>query len=87
MHLGKALGDEFESGGAHLREFEDGWFAVNAGTAPVTVKAPGGASVRVIDRGNFKDASSMPLVQNFTLGAKRAVVLLKDGKLIDNGDN
>jgi hypothetical protein len=77
-----------EDRGVHLREFEDGWVAVNPSleTSISDIAVPEG-SARVIDHDELEDAETAPLVATFDLPAKRAVVLLREGRLIGNEDN
>lgn len=88
LHLGRAVGDSWETVGVHFREFDDGWIAVNPSldTDISDIAVPAG-SARVIDHDNFLDAESASLVATFDLSAKRSVVLLRDGRLIGNEDN
>ena len=87
LHLGRARGDRIKSGKAFLREFDDGWVAVNPGKERlVGLRVPGGRA-RVLDHRNFKNWSNAPLVGSFDLAPMRGVVLLHEGRAAGNTDN
>ncbi len=87
LHLGRARGDYFRSGQAYLREFDDGWVAVNPGKEPLSgVQVPEGRA-RVLDHHNFKQWRDVPLVTTFDLKPLRGVVLLREGRQAGNADN
>jgi hypothetical protein len=87
LHLGKALGEFQAAGPVFLREFQDGFVAVNPGTRDATDVAAPAANVRVLNHGNFRDAEKVPEVSRFDLPAHRGVILLKHGRKIGNEDN
>jgi hypothetical protein len=79
LHLGRPLGEAQQlSGGAWIREFEDGWVATNPTGSPVEVTVPRGQA-RVLGHDNFKNPASAPAVDRFTLQPYRGVVLLRAG--------
>jgi len=79
LHLGQPLGDAQQlPGGAWIREFEDGWVAVNPTDSPVEVSVPRGQA-RVLNHDNFKNPAAVPPVDRFTLQPYRGVVLLRAG--------
>jgi hypothetical protein len=87
LHLGRARGNYIRSGKAFLREFDDGWVAVNPGKEQHTsLKVPGGRA-RVLDHRNFKAWRDAPLVDTFDLPPMRGVVLLREGRAAGNTDN
>jgi len=87
LHLGRARGDRVKSGKAFLREFDDGWVAVNPGKERlVGLKVPVGRT-RVLDHRNFKAWSEAPLVDTFDLAPMRGVILLREGRAAGNSDN
>jgi hypothetical protein len=87
LHLGRARGDYFQSGRAYLREFDDGWVAVNPGAEPLSGLAVPRGRARVLDHHNFEQGQDVPLVTTFDLGPLRGVVLLREGRQAGNADN
>jgi len=87
LHLGRARGGYVRDGDVALREFDDGWAAVNPSLDDATGIAVPSGQARIVDHSNFMDPGASPLVTSFDLPARRGVVLLKDGRLIGNGDN
>jgi hypothetical protein len=79
LHLGEPLGTDFELEGATLREFEDGWVAVNGTLADLTAIPVPEGSARVITHESLLDPQSQPLVTSFDLPLHRGVILLRDG--------
>jgi len=91
LHLGKAVGEmqrvEGASGHVYMRQFEDGWVAVNPTTTDATgVVVPCGQA-RLIDHDQLRKADAAPLVRSFDLPSHRGIVLLKPGRRIGNEDN
>jgi hypothetical protein len=87
LHLGKAVGELTKSGSVFYREFQDGFVAVNPGTADAKDVAAPVERVRVLDHATFRDAGNAPEVSRFDLPAHRGVILLKHGRKIGNEDN
>jgi hypothetical protein len=91
LHLGRARGKSrrVEATGSHiyLREFDDGWVAVNPTTADArSILVPHGQA-RVLNHDTFEHPDTQPLTDRFDLPAHRGIILLKPGHLIGNGDN
>jgi hypothetical protein len=91
LHLGRAVGEmqqvNGESGSIYMREFDDGWVAVNpTRTDAIAVPVPRG-SARIIDHDNLKKTNQAPQVDAFDLASHRGVALLKPGRHIGNEDN
>lgn len=91
LHLGKAVGEMKKITGTvghvYLREFEDGWVAVNpTRTDAIGVAVPRGKA-RVLDHDTFKQHSRKPLVDRFDLPSHRGVMLLKPDRHAGNSDN
>jgi hypothetical protein len=87
LHLGRAVGEYYRAGQIYLREFEDGYVAVNPGTQPASgVQAPV-PNVRVLDHANFRAAEEVQPVSQFDLPAHRGVILIKEGRKAGNQDN
>lgn len=91
LHLGAAVGPMFrhqgKEGHVYLREFEDGWAAVNPTTKDARgVPVPKGRA-RLIGHDLLKTPEVAPLVDTFDLPARRGVILLKEGRLLGNQDN
>lgn len=79
LHLGEPLGAAFELDGATMREFEDGWVAVNGTQADLLgVQVPSG-SARVITHDELSSPERAALVTAFDLPLHRGVILLRDG--------
>jgi len=91
LHLGRAVGEMQKVAGregyAYVRQFEDGWVAVNPTQQDArAVPVPRGQA-RVLDHDTFRSPERQPLVRTFDLPSRRGIVLLKPGRLIGNGDN
>ena len=91
LHLGKATGEMKKvtgtAGQGYLREFEDGWVAVNPTKKDALgVAVPRGAA-RVLGHDTFKQYSRRPLVSKFDLPSHRGVILLKPERHVGNSDN
>ena len=87
LHLGAPLGDYGAVGGVYLREFEDGWVAVNPSPEPANGVAVPAGQARVLDHARFADPDASALVETFDLPAWRGIVLLKEGRLVGDADN
>ncbi|MHB8900542.1 MAG: alpha-amylase family protein, partial [Thermoguttaceae bacterium] len=92
LHLGPALGEfrRTDTAGGHLylREFQDGWAAVNPTPTDLgEIAIPGGGQARVVNHDTLLLADQQPLVDRFDLASHRGVVLLKLGRKIGNADN
>lgn len=92
LHLGHILGEcnrvDGVEGHVYLREFDDGWAAVNPTKVDARrVAVPAGGKARVLTHDTFKQADQQPLVGQFDLPSHRGVILLRFGKLVGNGDN
>ncbi len=87
LHLGRARGDFRRSGEIWLREFDDGYVAVNPGKLEVNNLETPAPKLRVLNHANFRKADEAPLVSRFDLPARRGVILLKPGRQISNKDN
>jgi hypothetical protein len=91
LHLGKAVGEmqrvQGKSGHIYMREFEDGWVAVNpTRTDVVGVHVPRGRA-KIIRHDNLKETDQAPLVDSFDLPSHRGNVLLKPGHRVGSEDN
>jgi hypothetical protein len=91
LHLGKAVGGMQKVTGTvghvYLREFEDGWVAVNPTRQDASgVLVPRGKA-RVLRHDTFKTFDQVPQVEKFDLPGHRGVVLLKPGHHAGNADN
>jgi hypothetical protein len=91
LHLGKAVGEMQRVTGTvghvYLREFEDGWVAVNPTRQDASgILAPRGKA-RVLTHDTFKTFDQVPQVEKFDLPRHRGVVLLKPGHHAGNADN
>jgi hypothetical protein len=92
LHLGDARGAyrrvEGVGGYVYLREFDDGWAAVNPTRMDVhTIPVPGHGQARVLSHDTFTQAQRQPLVAQFDLPSHRGVILLKPGRKAGNEDN
>jgi len=91
LHLGKAVGEmqrvQGKAGHIYMREFEDGWVAVNpTRTDAVGVHVPRGRA-QIIRHDNLKETDQAPLVDAFDLASHRGNVLLKPGRRVGSEDN
>ncbi|MDH7568874.1 MAG: putative glycoside hydrolase [Armatimonadota bacterium] len=91
LHLGRARGEmervQGAAGYVYLREFDDGWAAVNPTTSEArAVPVPTGRA-RVLDHHTLEKPDTQPLVDRFDLPAHRGCVLLKPDRQAGNGDN
>ncbi len=91
LHLGRAVGEMQKVAGAkgyaYVRQFEDGWVAVNPTRQDArAVPVPHGEA-RVLDHDSFRRPERQPLLRTFDLPSQRGIVLLKPGRLVGNGDN
>jgi hypothetical protein len=88
IHLGDPVGAYTTQSGVYFREYTDGWAVANPTANHITgLSVPNGSSARVINHGNFKNASSAALVTSFNLNSHHGVILLKSDKSITNSDN
>ncbi|MBC7288194.1 MAG: hypothetical protein H5T86_09170, partial [Armatimonadetes bacterium] len=87
IHLGRAVGEYFQSGQIYMREFEDGWVAVNPSQQDASGVAVPAGRARVINHDNFRNPDAAPLVGNFDLPKHRGVILLREGRQLGNSDN
>ncbi len=90
VHLGQQIGKALQTGEIWSRHFDDGYMIYNGDSSTHTFSVPGGASVTVCNHQNFKNADKQcghTLVTSYALGGGKAVILLADGKFIDNSDN
>jgi len=92
LHLGRALGEsgklEGHDGYVYIREFDDGWVAVNPTKADALgVPVPGNVRARVLTHDTFLDVEMQPLTERFNLPIHRGVILLKPGRKTGNQDN
>jgi hypothetical protein len=91
LHLGAARGEsrrvEGQSGHVYLREFDDGWVAVNPTDKPAEGVAIPAGEAYVVDHDTLEQPTAHPAVRRFDLAARRGVVLLKPGRAIGNADN
>ncbi len=92
LHLGRARGESYrlEGSGGHIyvREFEDGWAAVNpTGSHVRAIPIPGGKRARILNHDTFRRADQQPLVDRFDLPSHRGVILLRPGRKAGNEDN
>lgn len=90
LHLGRAIGEMRKVTGAeghvYLREFDDGWVAVNPTRQDATgVPVPRGTA-RVLTHDTFKTFDGVPQVEKFDLPKHRGVVLLKPGRHAGNAE-
>jgi len=92
LHLGRACG-QYEKvagteGHVYLRQFEDGWVAVNpTRTDARAVAFPSGKKARVLTHDTFKQTQEQPMAERFDLPSHQGVILLKPGKQAGNQDN
>jgi hypothetical protein len=91
LHLGRAVGEMQQVNGQstniYMREFDDGWVAVNpTRTDAIAVSVPRGKA-RIIHHGNLKKADDALQVEAFDLASHRGIVLLKPDRRIGNEDN
>jgi hypothetical protein len=87
LHLGRALAPFVVwPNGLMAREFEDGWIVVNPPDNPAVaqVAMPSGQA-RIYHHAVLRTIP--PLASTFDLAPMRAIVLLKEGRLIGGDDN
>jgi hypothetical protein len=91
LHLGKAIGEMQKvigtRGNVYLREFEDGWVAVNPTRQHASGVAVPKGTARILTHDTFKAPEQSPLVDQFDLPIHRGVILLKPGRHAGNSDN
>ncbi|MGK3959902.1 putative glycoside hydrolase [Sorangium sp. So ce118] len=94
LHLGRARGAfSVSDTGLYVREFDDGWIAVNPTLfthpqEPVTLTfAVPEDMARVVTHDNLGASASAPLVSSAPVPPGHAIILLKPGHAIDDSDN